>query len=192
MVHLKVELARRLFCYETAAALECAGYKETSSFVLLVSKFFTIMNTKSSHAEHRLRDPLRQAIREMDCPPIHFLKEFRDMVDKMKPPRVIRKSCDKTLTTATAVATVNCIDGFHKMAEYLLGNGYSYVLFGRYTSDHIEKLFGKWRQAAGGNYYISVSEIMQTQRIQWANVTISYLDRPLSTTSTHNCDMCLG
>ena len=75
--------------------------------------------------------------------PIHFLKEFRDMMDKMKPPRVIRKSCDKTLTTATAVATVNCIDGFHKMAEYLLGNGYSYVLFGRYTSDHIEKLFGK-------------------------------------------------
>ncbi len=78
-----------------------------------------------------------------------------------------------------------------QMTKYLLDNGYSYVLLGRYTNDHIEKLFGKWRQASGSNYFISVADVVHTQRIQWTKVTNLCLGRSLeSGSSSHGCDLC--
>jgi len=186
----RVDLALKVFCYETAAALQLAGHNETSDFVLLVAKFFTIMNAKYAGAGTRLRDELRQPISDINSPSIQFLRKFRVMINSLKPPQIQRRECDKTLTTATANATTRCIDGFCKLVEHLLDKGYSYVLIGRYTSDHIEKLFSKWRQSAGGNYYISVSEIVNHKRIQWAKVTNIFLDRPSASTSLHNCPMC--
>lgn len=45
------------------------------------------------------------------------------------------------------------------MSVCLLNRGYSYVILGRYTSDHIEKQFGKILEASGANYYLSVADM---------------------------------
>ena len=138
----RVDLALRVFCRETAAALQCFHRTGTAEFVALVANYFIIMNTKSPTAAKRLRDPLREPITSTDTPALNSLKGFSSMIEGMKPLHAKRKSTDRTLTTETARNLVNSVQGFCSMTDYLLTKGYSYVLLGRYTSDHIEKLFG--------------------------------------------------
>lgn len=192
IVRQRVDLAIRVFCCETASALQCFKREETAEFVSLVAIFFNIMNTKSPNASKRLKDPYRQPLTSNDSPALIFLKNFATMVSKMMPPLPKRKPSDKTLSKETAKAVVSAINGFSLMTEYLLGQGYSYVLLGRYTNDHIEKLFGKWRQASGANYYISVSDIIHTHRIQWSKVTTRFFGRldNIKKQAQHHCDDC--
>ena len=63
---------------------------------------------------------------------------------------------------------------------------------GRYTNDYIERQFGKWRQSAGGNYYISVAEVVHSNRIHWSTITNMFLGRSHDlSTSSHNCEFCI-
>ena len=148
------------------------------------------MNTKSPSTGIHLRDPLRQLIKSQHQPALSFLNSFKDMVRQIKPVCLRRSVREMTLSTETSQALVRTIDGYISMVDFLLSKDYSYVLLGRYTSDHIEKLFGKWRQAYGSNYYISVADVIMTERIQWAKVTRMVLGRPITTQSSHHCELC--
>lgn len=75
------------------------------------------------------------------------------------------------------------------MVEFLLSQNFKYFLLGRYTSDHIEKLFGKWRQASDSNFF-SVADVIITERIQWAKVTAMILCWPQTTKSSYFCYLC--
>jgi len=186
----RVDLALKVFCKETASALRCVGKDETAKFIELIVDYFYIMNTKSPSTGIHLRDPLRHPIDSTNHPCFSFLTDFKEMVSKMKPIRARRAVGEMTLTTETSVSLSRSIEGFLQMVNFLLANGYQYVLLGRYTSDHIEKLFGKWRQSAGSNYYISVADVMQAERIQWAKITTMVLGRTTAAQSTHFCDLC--
>lgn len=44
---------------------------------------------------------------------------------------------------------------FVDVAKYLLNAGNSYVIFGWFTTDPLEKYFGKLQQGSGGAYFIT-------------------------------------
>lgn len=187
----RVDLTLRVFCPETAAALQTFGAHETATFVSLVSDFFTIMNTKSPEAAKKLKNPLRKPITRTETSVLQTLNSFAKMIKNMKPQHSRRRPSEKTLSMDTAKAIVAAIEGFCEMANYLLDNGYLYVVLGRYTNDHIEKLFGKWRQASGSNYFISVADVIHTQRIQWSKVANQFLGLAgQGSSSSHRCDLC--
>jgi len=180
-----------VFCHETSASLKCFGRHDIAVWVELVASFFNIINTRSPNAGKFLRDPLREPIRSAETEAALFLKKIGKIVKAMNPPRSKRRPEDRTLTTEKCIALVNTINGFVELSEYLLSIGFSYVLLGRYTNDPIEKLFGKWRQRAGTNYYISVAEIFYSNRIKWAKLTKIYLGRSSEQmTSHHSCQNC--
>lgn len=189
----RVDLAIRVFCSETVAALRLSGRMVTAEFVEHVSNYFNIMNTKFRNSGKFLRDPLRFPITCTSSPAINFLKNFKTMVDRMKPVSAHRKPFEKTLTMNTAVALSTSISGYIEFSEYLLANGFRYVLLGRYSSDPIERLFGKWRQSAGGNFFISVREVYEAERIDWAKLVNRFQGREfITTTSSHSCSLCLS
>ncbi len=65
------------------------------------------------------------------------------------------------------------------------------VLIGQYTSDPIERHFGKYRQSAGSNYYLSAAEVFYAQRIQWTKTATKFCPEQLdSSQSCHACSIC--
>ncbi|MCP4492437.1 MAG: hypothetical protein GY820_34780, partial [Gammaproteobacteria bacterium] len=42
--------------------------------------------------------------------------------------------------------------------------GKAYVLLGSFQSDHLESRFGWYRQLSGANYYISVKQLIESER----------------------------
>jgi len=187
----RVDLALKVFCHETSAALQMNGKCDTAAFIDLVTNFFAIMNTRNPDIGTHLSDPFRKPITTTSSENLVFLRDFRLMIGNMKPPRARRCQSDKTLTMETACATERSLNGYIQLCEYLLSCDFSYVLLGRYTNDPVEKLFGKWRQSAGGNYFISVSEIHHSERIQWSKIATTYLGRTSDKMSSlHSCELC--
>ena len=102
-----------------------------------------------------------------------------------------RQRGERTLTLETFSALIRSINGFISLTKHLLQNGYSYVLLGRHTSDPIEKLFGIWRQSSGANYYLSVADIVYTNRIKWSQIVNCYIEQlPQRSNSYHFWNLC--
>ena len=61
----------------------------------------------------------------------------------------------KSLTKDTSNALSHTCRGLTDLAKHLLTDKmFSYVMLGNFTSDPIEKEFGKLRQGSGGKYFI--------------------------------------
>ena len=52
------------------------------------------------------------------------------------------------------------MQGFVGLIKHLMKTSHQCVLFGMFTTDHLEKQFGKLRQGWGGTYFISVQQIV--------------------------------
>ena len=48
-----------------------------------------------------------------------------------------------------------------ELAVYLLSLNHDYVCLGKYTTDYLEKMFGKLRQGSGGTYFITVQQVLE-------------------------------
>ena len=53
---------------------------------------------------------------------------------------------------------------------------FSYVMLGNFTSDPIEKEFGKLRQGSGGIYFISVLQVLEKVTIFKPKLLLRYED----------------
>ena len=58
------------------------------------------------------------------------------------------------------------LKGMISVCKALLEFGFKYVLPGTIQSDRIEKEFSTYRQSSGGNYLISVEEILNTLNLE--------------------------
>ena len=56
--------------------------------------------------------------------------------------------------------------GIVALAKLLLQRGFTYVMLGQVQSDRIEGEFGMYSQKAGGNYYISIDQVLNGLRLQ--------------------------
>jgi hypothetical protein len=53
-----------------------------------------------------------------------------------------------------------------KVAKYILERkSLTFVLFGKLSSDPIEKRFGQYRQLAGANYFLSVRQFVESEKL---------------------------
>ena len=89
---------------------------------------------------------------------IHF--QFRSFVIKIL--FITSGKRRKVLSKDTATSFAHTCRGLIALSKYLLQEkGFEYVLLGKFTSDHIEKEFGKLRQGCGGCYFITAQQIME-------------------------------
>ena len=80
------------------------------------------------------------------------------MADKMKKSG---KKHVRELTTDTAHFLSHTCNSFVELANYLLGAGNDYVIFGWFTTDFLEKYFGKLHQGPGGTYFITAQSVIE-------------------------------
>ena len=70
-----------------------------------------------------------------------------------------------SLSTETCMTSTQTCRGLIALAIYLLEEkGFSYVLLGLITSDPIERRFGWYRQLCGANYYLSVRQLLESEK----------------------------
>ena len=69
------------------------------------------------------------------------------------------------LTNETFLACIQTIEAMLAMTEYMLAkNKLTYILTGKFSSDPIEGRFGWYRQANGGNFFMSLKQLLQVEK----------------------------
>ena len=94
------------------------------------------------------------------------------------------------LTNETFLALRQSCRGFTDLAKYLINYcGFKYVLLGKIQSDTIEGRFGRIRQLSGANYYISMRQLLETDRklrtlslVKYSRISISHIDQVAKST----------
>ena len=65
-------------------------------------------------------------------------------------------------------------------------------MLGEFTTDPLEKMFGKLKQGSGGTYFTSVQQVLEKVKIQKAKLCLQ-LDidvQNLNAESGHSCSFC--
>ena len=99
-----------------------------------------------------------------------------------------RKRVRKLTSETSTFLTVIC-HGFVDLAKHLLAAGNDYVIFGWFTTDPLEKYFGKLRQGSGGTYFITAQSAIEKIRIHRAKLA-TQLNVEFEGDSTHACSFC--
>lgn len=99
---------------------------------------------------------------------------------------------EKQLSKDTAVALHHTCYGLVEITKHLLlQENYEYVCLGEFSTDRLEKAFGKFRQGSGGAYFITAQQVIEKLRIKQAKLQISLnSDIQRSETSKHQCKNC--
>ena len=79
------------------------------------------------------------------------------------------------------------------MSKYLLDTTHQYVLLGNFTTDPIEKLFGKLRQGLGGTCFTSIQQVLEKVTIYHTKLLLKFeksSDVLANLGSDHSCPKC--
>ena len=164
---INVKLADSCFHESTINALAYysshgyAKFKETAEVLQIIRDWFNTVNVKSAFSGQKYRDNRRLPILgDDDGLTIRYLNEFRNWLENWKS---LGKHGLSKPTFAAAIHTLNVIPA---LTEYLTKEiGLEYVLLGKIQQDFIEGRFGWYRQLCGGNYYNSVPQFLQAEKI---------------------------
>ena len=74
----------------------------------------------------------------------------------------------RSLTKDTSTPLEHTCKGLVKLVKYLLGKSHSYVLLGKFTTDPLERAFGKLRQGSRGTYSINIQQVLEKFNISKA------------------------
>ena len=80
----------------------------------------------------------------------------------------------KLLTRDTAYCLAQTCYGLVQLSKYLLDTTHQYVLLGNFTTDPLEKLFGKLRQGSGGTYFISIQQVLEKVTIYRTKLLLKF------------------
>ena len=193
----KVSTVLEVFHEKTIAALkehdEIENADGAVDFLELILEFWNIVNVKSPYADIVLLDPLRAAINSPDDANLQKLLKISAIVEKMGKKNTEGKSGkrEKELSKDTANAFSNTCRGLVELSNFLITHkNYQYVLLGKFTSDHLEKEFGKLRQGSGGTYFITVQQALE--KIAISKTRLLLLFDPLALQSVqagHQCNI---
>ena len=67
----------------------------------------------------------------------------------------------KRLTRETATVLAHTCRGFVGLVRHLFITTHEYVFLGIFTTDYLEKMFGKLREGSGGAYFINVQQVLE-------------------------------
>ena len=162
----KVSLALNIFNEKTVAALRLEGREETARFIELVTRMWNMLNIKSVNAGKRLNDPDRYAFTSSDDERFLFLGRMATTFKEMDVYSASSHSRVTGLTSDTSNALHLTLLGMCSIVNKLLSKGMKFVLTGHIQSDRLEAEFGIYRQQSGGNYNISVQQVINSLRVQ--------------------------
>ena len=191
----KVLTCLNVFSDKTYNALLChpgmadEDTKDTAIFIKKVLTWWKIMNVKGTGADVRHRDPLEEVIRDPSDYRLNILQEFGDMALKMAGKQGKRF---KQLTKDTGKAIYHTCYGVVELCRFLLGTTHQYVILSKFSSDILEKEFGKLRQGSGGTYFITVQQILEKLVIKKTSILLSLDINPseLNFEPGHECTLC--
>lgn len=99
-----------------------------------------------------------EAISEINCENISFLRNVATLLSSWE------ASKRPGLSSQTFLACRQTFLALVDLAEHLLRCDFQFVLLGKISSDQIEGRFGWYRQLCGGNFYISVNQLLQGEK----------------------------
>ena len=118
-----------------------------------------IYKCNSYCAGDRKRDVFCQAAQEADCENMMYLERAADLFDAWK------ASKRTGLTAETFLACSKTTRALPLLATHLIDNhGFRYVLLGKFMSDPIEARFGWYRQMNGGNFFMSLCQLLDSEK----------------------------
>ena len=158
------KLAMSLFHDSSVAALKFyvnnghEDWSSTSSFVSYVCDIIKILNIRTSSVGLRRNDPLKLPL---ECSSDHRLDSLSSFADFIRDWR----NCKKVgLSPETSAAAENLCRNLRLLVIHLLDDrNFKFVLTGQISSDPIESRFGRYRQMSGGNYFISVKQLLESE-----------------------------
>jgi len=173
----------------THPALKRNDVEDTASFLKIVINWWKILNVKCCGVDVRFNDPFQAVVHDVNDSRLDFLLMFGDMALKMTSTPGKRV---KQFSKDTAVALHHTCFGLVDLCKHLLCTTHSYVLFGQFTSDHLEKEYSKLRQGSGGAYFLAVQQILEKVSIKKASLLLKLnVDASsLSSQSGHHCMSC--
>ena len=191
-----VPICQKVFCEETLSALEthplldrkdCEG---TVHFIDKVLSVWKILNVRSKFKDVRKNDDLVGEISSVDDPRLTFLIEMADFFKSIgKKGKGKRK---RSLTKDTSKALYNTLTGIVELCRFQLSTTHDYVLLGDFSTDPLEKEFGKLRQGTGGTLFLTVQAVMEKLSITKTKLLLKLnadVDN-LNVDSGHQCDQC--
>ena len=160
----KVSLVLNLFNEFNVAALELQGQddekcKQTASFIRLITAWWHIVNVKQSFKGLHKRDSLSLPISDCSDERLQFLVSFADWLHEWG-------TCDNgCLTRQTSRALHHTTLTLVQLTKYALTTlSVKYILLGKLQTDNLERRFGEYRQLSGGNYNVSVQQILESEK----------------------------
>lgn len=120
-----------------------------------------IVSVKSPSKGFQKRDPFCEPIRccQHDANVI-FLRRAAEFLLSWKAVTQTRG-----LIAETSLACSHTFKALADLAEFLISrHDFDYVLLGKFSSDPIEGRFGMYRQFSGGNFYISVKQLLDSEK----------------------------
>ena len=159
------KMAFSLFCDSTVAAVKYYSdnnypeWKDTHSFLSYISNLIKMINIRSKTVGKALKDDLKLPFSSTSDERLEKLLEYADFFHHW---RLSRKP---GLTYPTFIAIENVCRVLHGLITSLLENyNFKFVLTGFLQSDPIESRFGRYRQMSGGNYFLSVKQVIESER----------------------------
>lgn len=99
-----------------------------------------------------------EAISEINCENVIFLRSVAELLSSWE------TSKRPGLSSQTFLACRQTFLVLADLAEHLLRHDFQFVLLGKISSDQIEGRFGWYRQLCGGNFFISVNQLLQGEK----------------------------
>ena len=140
------------------ARLQEQQSNDTAAFVKQVTRLIEIINVKSPHPGTRLNDDDRRPIMDPKDPRLTSIHQMATCFKEMDNGLLGRRI--RGLTSDTANALHRSLNGLIQVTRQFLSLGMPYVLLGKLQSDRLKAKFGIYRQSSGGNYLISVEQVL--------------------------------
>jgi hypothetical protein len=163
-----VMLAERCFHESTIAGLIYYGergfpeWKKTAAFLDLIHKWWSIVNVRTMTIGLQKRDENKKPVTEVNGAHVEFFHKFAAWLVKWQ------KEGDRktSLSSETFFCAQQTCTALPPLIEYLLTKkGLNFILLGKISSDPIERRFGQYRQLAGANYFLSVRQFLEAEKL---------------------------
>lgn len=160
----KVNLVVDVFNEITVAALSKSGYKGTAYFVKVILMWWWIVNIKRPITYILQNNPVKQPFKEVNDIRFNFLDTFLNWLEKWKGICIVNPNLC-CLTKDTHNALYHCTFVLKEIILYSISElKVNYILTAKFQTDNLESTFSKYRELAGGNYNITVTQVLEAEK----------------------------
>lgn len=164
----KVSLVLKVFNEKTIAALSffpalSDSVDGTKSFLDIILKLWKLFNVKDPHKGRHLRDRDSDPFRSVNDERLKFMEGIVLWLNNWEAMKC--KGRHGCLSQETHFALLHTVKSMQLLIHYLLGElKINYVLPGKFQTDNLEYRFSQYRQLSGGNYHVSVRQIIESEK----------------------------